>query len=91
MAGGNMISPEYNFEYFVEAIKEKDVYEIIRLAEQETIGAWRQSYRSVGSVNDDDRKSIDYQNRLKDLIFEMRSHLKQAYIKKPFIFNNECN
>jgi hypothetical protein len=41
-----MISPEYDFEQFVEASKKKDVYEIIYLAEQEAIGAWRRSYQS---------------------------------------------
>jgi hypothetical protein len=34
-----MISPEYNFKQFVEATKQKDMYEIIYLAEQEAIGA----------------------------------------------------
>ena len=78
-----MISPEYNFKEFVEATKKKDVYEIICLAEQEAIGAWRQSYRSVGSVNEDDQKSIDYQNRLKNLIHHMRSHVRPSNIEDP--------
>jgi hypothetical protein len=91
MTGGNMISPDYNFEQFVEAIKKKEVYEIICLAEQEAIGAWRQSYRSVGSVNDDDKKSIDYQNRLKDLIIEMRSHVRPFNIERTCNFNDKNN
>lgn len=78
-----MISPEYNFKQFVEATKKKDVYEIICLAEQEAIGAWRQSYRSGASVNEDDRKSIEYQNRLKDLIYQMRSHVRPSNIEDP--------
>ena len=78
-----MISPEYNFKQFVEATKEKDVYELICLAEQEAIGAWRRSYRSVGSANHNDQKSVDYQNRLKNLIYRMRSSLKQSSIKDP--------
>ena len=86
-----MISPEYNFEQFMEAIKEKDVYEIICLAEQEAIGAWRQSYRSVGSVNDDDKKSIDYQNRLKDLIVGMRSHVRIFSIEEICKINDKNN
>ena len=86
-----MISPEYNFKHFVEATKEKDVYEIIRLAEQEAIGAWRQSYRSVGSVNDDDKKSIEYQNRLKGLIYEMRSHVRPSNIVYTCNFKDENN
>jgi deferrochelatase/peroxidase EfeB len=78
-----MISPEYNFKQFVEATKKKDVYEIICLAEQEAIGAWRRSYRSVGSGNEDDQKSIDYQNRLKNLIYHMRSHVRPSNIEDP--------
>jgi deferrochelatase/peroxidase EfeB len=78
-----MISPEYNFKQFVEATKKKDVYEIICLAEQEAIGAWRRSYRSDGSVNVDDQKSIDYQNRLKNLIYHMRSHVRPSNIEDP--------
>ena len=78
-----MISPEYNFEQFMDATKKKDVYEIIRLAEQEAIGAWRQSYRSVGSADENDQKSIDYQNRLKNLIYTMRSHLRPSNIEYP--------
>jgi hypothetical protein len=71
-----MISPEYDFEQFVQAAKKKDVYEIIYLAEQEAIGAWRQSYRSTGSANHSDQKSLDYQNKLKNLIYHMRSSVK---------------
>jgi deferrochelatase/peroxidase EfeB len=78
-----MISPEYNFKQFVEATKKKDVYEIICLAEQEAIGAWRRSYHSDGSANADDQKSIDYQNRLKNLIYDMRSHVRPSNIEDP--------
>jgi hypothetical protein len=79
-----MISPEYDFKQFVEATKQKDVYEIIYLAEQEAIGAWRQSYRSPGSNNDEDQKNIDYQNRLKNLIDHMRSSVKPSKSKNLF-------
>jgi deferrochelatase/peroxidase EfeB len=78
-----MISPEYNFKQFVEATKKKDVYEIICLAEQEAIGAWRRSYHADGSANADDQKSIDYQNRLKNLIYDMRSHVRPSNIEDP--------
>jgi deferrochelatase/peroxidase EfeB len=86
-----MISPEYNFKHFVEATKKKDAYEIICLAEQEAIGAWRRSYRSVGSVNDDDQKSLDYQNRLKNLIYHMRSHVRPSNIEDPCKLNDNNN
>jgi hypothetical protein len=81
-----MISPEYDFEQFVEAAKKKDVYEIIYLAEQEAIGAWRRSYQSNGSANDSDQKSVDYQNKLKNLIYHIRSSVNQSKTKDTFNF-----
>jgi hypothetical protein len=86
-----MISPEYDFEQFVEASKKKDVYEIIYLAEQEAIGAWRRSYRSTGSADDSDQKSVEYQNKLKNLIYHMRSSVRQTKTKYPFNFKDKNN
>jgi hypothetical protein len=83
ITGGNMISPEYDFKQFIEAMKQKDTYEIIYLAEQEAIGAWRQSNRVLSSDNDDDQKNIDYQNRLKNLIYCMRSSVRPSNSKNP--------
>ena len=78
-----MISPGYDFKQFVEATKKKDVYEIIYLADQEALAAWRQSRRSADSSNDNNEKSIDYQNHLKNLINHMRSSVWQLDIKHP--------
>ena len=80
-----MISPEYNFKQFVEATKEKNAYEVIYIANQEAIDAWRRSYRSPGSTDEYDEKSIDYQNRLKNLIYQMRSSVRQSELGNPIL------
>ena len=80
-----MISPEYNFKHFVEATKEKNVYEVIYIANQEAIDAWRRSYRSPGSTDEDDEKSIDYQNKLKTFIYYLRSSVRQSELGNPIL------
>jgi hypothetical protein len=83
-----MISPDYDFNQFVETTKKKDVHEIIYLADQEAVAAWRRSYQPKGSSCDNDQKSIDYQNRLKNLIYYIRSSVAQTDIKNPFRFTD---
>jgi hypothetical protein len=73
-----MISPEYDFKQFLENTKKKDVDEIIYLADQEAVEAWRRAYRSRGSSNDNNYRSVDYQNKLKNLIYHMRSSLVKS-------------
>ena len=80
-----MISPEYNFKQFVEATKEKNAYEAIYIANQEAIDAWRRSYRSPGSTDEDDEKSIDYQNKLKTYIYHLRSSVRQSELGNPIL------
>jgi hypothetical protein len=69
----------------VEVTKEKNAYEVIYIANQEAIDAWRRSYRSPGSTDEYDEKSIDYQNRLKNLIYQMRSSVRQSELGNPIL------
>jgi hypothetical protein len=62
-----MISSDFSFERFVEAVRGKDRLDIVELAEKEATEAWRSVYR-CGDASDDGRKSRTYQARLLRLI-----------------------
>lgn len=62
-----MISTEFSFERFVEAVKGKDHLEIVQLAEREATDAWRSVYRCE-DASDICLRSRMYQNRLLHLI-----------------------
>ena len=72
-----MISSDCDFEKFVRAIKGKNTYDIIYLAEKEAMLAWRQSYN--GQLKNDDKDSNrQYQAKLIGLIDFMRHGLKPS-------------
>jgi hypothetical protein len=73
-----MISATYDFEHFADSVKGEDYFDIIYLAEQEAIEAWRVCRK--GSLSDG--KSASYQSKLKGLIHFMR------YGVKPSNLNN---
>ena len=66
-----MISSDFNFKRFVEAVRGKDRLDIVELAEREATEAWRSVYR-CGDASDDCRRSRTYQARLLRLIDCMR-------------------
>jgi hypothetical protein len=67
-----MISATYDFEHFADSVKGEDYFDIIYLAEQEAIEAWRicRRGRSLGG------KCSSYQSKLKGLIHFMRYGIK---------------
>ena len=69
-----MISSNYDFERFVEAIREKGYYEVVYMAEQEATEAWRTSYRS--KKKRDNGESSQYQQKLIGLIEYLRHGIK---------------
>ena len=73
-----MISETYDFQQFADSVKGEDFFDIIYLAEQETIEAWRVCRKGRSS----DGKCASYQSKLKGLIHFMR------YGVKPTNLNN---
>lgn len=71
-----MISPTYNFQQFAEAVKERDYYEIITLAEQEATSAWRQTYSKHEIQDGSALRSKEYQYKLLGLIDFLRHSIK---------------
>ena len=72
-----MISSDCDFEKFVRAIKGKNTYDVIYLAEKEATLAWRQSYNDHLKKDGTDA-SRRYQAKLIGLIDFMRHGLKPS-------------
>ena len=70
-----MISSNCDFEKFVRAIRGKDCYEMILLAEKEATEAWRYSYRHA-SEDGENATSRRYQDQLIGLIDFLRHGLR---------------
>ena len=67
-----MISDEFRFQQFVEIATGKPYHEIIYLAEQEALQAWRKAHPSKGLSNEERIRSLRYQQMLLDLIEYLR-------------------
>jgi hypothetical protein len=67
-----MISAACDFEQFVEAIKDKDYFEVVYLANQEATEAWRRSYRLRTSPGAQRQNSVAYEHVLKGFISYLR-------------------
>jgi hypothetical protein len=67
-----MISATYDFERFADSVKGEDFFDIIYLAEQEAIAAWRVCRKGRSS----DSKCLSYQSKLRGLIYFMRYGVK---------------
>ena len=72
MKGNLMISRSFQFEDFVAAIQGKDDFDIIYMAEQEALHAWRSAHRSKGLSSNLIDKSKAYQEKLIGLIGFLR-------------------
>ena len=59
-----MISQSFRFEDFVEAIQGKNDFDIIYMAEQEALHAWRSTHRSKELPENLMNKSKAYQEKL---------------------------
>ena len=67
-----MISQSFRFEGFVEAIQGKNDFDIIYMAEQEALHAWRSTHRSKELPENLMNKSKAYQEKLIGLIGFLR-------------------
>jgi len=67
-----MISTGFDFEQFAHSVKEKDLYDIIYLAEQEAVETWRSCYKSRSAASSQADLCRSYQNKLKGLIRFLR-------------------
>ena len=70
----------YNFEKFIERIKDKDYLEILRLALQEVNYIEPRLYRVRGAPERRKRGGGEYVKRLKEFIFFMRFFIKPSGI-----------
>ncbi len=71
-----MISSNYDFARFIDAVKEKDHFDIIYLAEQEATEAWRKSAHKRFRDSPDMQINLSYQSKLLGLIDYMRHGLQ---------------
>jgi hypothetical protein len=67
-----MISDNFRFRQFAEIAAGKEIHQIIYLAEQEALQAWRQAHPSKGLSSSDRERSLDYQQKLLGLIAYLR-------------------
>lgn len=71
-----MISSTFDFEQFADTVKEEDYFDVIYLAEQEALRAWRISKKNKLSNGSDFDLCRSYQSKLKGLIHYMRYGVK---------------
>ena len=71
-----MISSNFDFEKFADTVKEEDFFDVIYLAEQEAIKAWRISNKNKLSNSADFDLCRSYQSKLKGLIHYLRYGVK---------------
>jgi hypothetical protein len=80
--GKSMISSTFDFEQFADTVKEKDFFDVIYLAEQEAINAWRISNKKKLLNGFDSDLCRSYQSKLKGLIHFMRYGVKPNGLNK---------
>ncbi len=71
-----MISPSCDFKIFVEEVKHREYPDIICLAEQESVAAWRMAQKRIRTGSLDHQESMRYSETLKELIFFLRNGIK---------------
>ena len=67
-----MISEEFRFRQFAESTAGKELHDVIYLAEQEALQAWRQAHPSKGLSSAERERSLGYQQKLLGLIAYLR-------------------
>ena len=69
----DMISPSCDFKTFVDEMRHRAYLDIIYLAEQESLEAWRMAQRRIRTGSADQQESLRYAETLKELIFFLRN------------------
>jgi hypothetical protein len=67
-----MISPSFDIYQFIENVKEKDASDRVNLAEQEAVQTWRQSYTRNGSLSEEQKNGMLYENKLLKIVDYIR-------------------
>jgi hypothetical protein len=78
-----MISSSCSLKSFVEGIKHREYRDIIYLAEQEAVEAWRLAQRRIRKGSLDHQESMRYSETLKELIFLLIAEGYQSRILHP--------
>jgi hypothetical protein len=68
----DMISPAYDFEQFLSAVSEKPIAELITLADNEAVAAWRRAYQKKRRTGQPAVSSQTYQEKLLAFIDYLR-------------------
>ena len=68
-----MISPSCNIQEFIEAVKDKDYFEVLSFADEEALRAWRSSYRTCGRTADESASCKRYEELLKEIARHVKS------------------
>ena len=71
-----MISENCSIDEFVEAVKDRDVWDVVSLAVDEATQAERLCYRAKRRPDDDISCNLDYSEQLKQLIDYLRFEIK---------------
>ena len=70
-----MISSSLSIKEFIDAIKDKEYFGLIYLADKEALEAWRQTHRSKGKLSGNQEQSKRYENSLKKFITYLRASI----------------
>ncbi len=63
-----MISPSFDIYQFIEKIKEKNADDMVDMAEQEAVQTWKRTYKQSGSLSDEQKSGMRYENILLKII-----------------------
>ncbi|MGD8366098.1 MAG: hypothetical protein PVG78_00535 [Desulfobacterales bacterium] len=70
-----MVSDDFRFRQFAKIAAGKEYHEIIYLAEQEALQAWRMAHPSKGLTEAERSRCLEYQQKLLGLIAYLRHGL----------------
>lgn len=88
-----MISPDFEFNTFLEAVKDSDSHTIIGMAEKEATEAWCRTYQKGYTLDSIHARSNLYQSKLLGLIdylrhkIQSRSLTEKDYVCFSHFFN----
>lgn len=77
-----MISPSFDIHQFIENIKEKDVSDMVYLAEQEAVQTWKRTYSRTGTLTEEQKNGLMYENKLLKIIDYIRNGIKHKDISE---------
>jgi hypothetical protein len=73
-----MISSGCDISQFVEAVRDRDYFEVIAMADREALDAWRRAYHGSDEAGSDREKGLRYTGLLEGLIDFVRYGVEPA-------------